>query len=275
MSKSKNSAKKWLLAGAVVLALPAAFYFSPLGQSFMAARSAALTVQADSLATDRPYEALYNYQSAFKLDPKNTAAYTKAAALYLKLGQSDQALNTLSKLPSGPLSPEALLIKSRAHLEQGDNEAATASALQASVQHSSSSSLLLLGLCQLISQNPTELTAILSRLGTSEAATALKRASSHNTALGQVLYDQGLLRSSERVLMRQPIDSEAYLLLAKIHSNRGDWPSALESASAGLLIDPGKLDLRSLRRQIYLELGDRAAADREGELINRLQTGRI
>ena len=56
------------------------------------------------------------------------------------------------------------------------------------------------------------------------------------------------VRACETAVARQPRNPDLHLNLARVHRVRGDAPSALRAAAAGLALDPGHGGLRSLVR---------------------------
>jgi tetratricopeptide (TPR) repeat protein len=268
-----------LSMGAMILVC-CAIYFSEPGKHWLQARSQALVTEGDNLANHQPEQAIRKFKAATLINRENTTAYSKLARLHLRLNQPDMALEAINRHANHQSSSDLMLHKSMAQLELNQTAAAVSSARQASAADPTAPVTLHLGLLYALTGSTDDLSSLMTRLGTQEPAGALKRASTHKLALAQELYALGLLRSSERILEQHLSGSESYYLLAKVKlslSNGSDKgrQSVRKVVDDGLKLDPGNLKLRILSRQVYQEIGDQSAADREGELIKRLQLGQI
>ncbi|MBW3538172.1 tetratricopeptide repeat protein [Candidatus Parcubacteria bacterium] len=283
----------------------------PPANSYANRRSADLVRQADAAAIKDPRTAAVNYHMASLLQPSNGAIINKLADAYLSLNRPDRAVEALRRLPRGEgrakiadiqfrsgqfeaaiatleqmmadkQTPGPLTAKSRALLELDKTDQATAAAREAvSYGLGDDQAALQLGFSYAAGGKTLELAALISSLRPLEARQTLEKAQVSKTALAHALYAQGLLRSSQRVLLKTPaLNSEGYLLLARIElAPRQPGPSELAAAKAhlikGLAIDPGNLQLHRLLRDAYRHLDDQAGVDRESDLIKQLETGKI
>lgn len=78
------------------------------------------------------------------------------------------------------------------------------------------------------------------------------------------LYRQGndeeALPELRRVLVIEPMNAEAYLLIGRIHQRRGDLDEAIGSLKTAVFWDAKMIDAHILLGRIFLERGDRAMA---------------
>ncbi|MBD0373513.1 MAG: tetratricopeptide repeat protein [Pyrinomonadaceae bacterium] len=72
--------------------------------------------------------------------------------------------------------------------------------------------------------------------------------------------DEEALPELRRVLMIEPMNAEAYLLIGRIHLRRGDQEQAISALKTAIFWDAKLIDAHVLLGRIFLERGDRAAA---------------
>ena len=72
--------------------------------------------------------------------------------------------------------------------------------------------------------------------------------------------DDEALPELRRVLMVEPMNAEANLLIGRINQRRGDLPAAISSLKTALFWDAKLIDAHILLGRIFLERGDRAQA---------------
>jgi tetratricopeptide (TPR) repeat protein len=72
--------------------------------------------------------------------------------------------------------------------------------------------------------------------------------------------DEEALPELRRVLMVEPMNAEAYLLIGRIHLRRGDQEQAISALKTAIFWDAKLIDAHVLLGRIFLERGDRAMA---------------
>lgn len=72
--------------------------------------------------------------------------------------------------------------------------------------------------------------------------------------------DDEALPELRRVLMIEPMNAEAYLLIGRIHLRRGDQEQAISALKTAIFWDAKLIDAHVLLGRIFLERGDRAMA---------------
>jgi tetratricopeptide (TPR) repeat protein len=72
--------------------------------------------------------------------------------------------------------------------------------------------------------------------------------------------DEEALPELRRVLMIEPMNAEAYLLIGRIHLRRGDQEQAISALKTAIFWDSKLIDAHVLLGRIFLERGDRAMA---------------
>jgi tetratricopeptide (TPR) repeat protein len=72
--------------------------------------------------------------------------------------------------------------------------------------------------------------------------------------------DEDALKELRRVLMIEPMNAEAYLLIGRIHLRRGDQEQAISALKTAIFWDSKLVDAHVLLGRIFLERGDRAMA---------------
>jgi tetratricopeptide (TPR) repeat protein len=223
----------------------------------------------DLLDQDRPDEAI----SVLKRQGRGEDL--RIAQIQFQSGQFQASLESLK----GVASPQADRSIAKDYLELGKYDQAVKTALQAFSADGSPASAGLVGLCYAAAGRPNDLTAFTQSMAPSEVKPLLNRLSD-KTAAGQELYNAGLLLSAKKLLADRPDTGQSYLLLAQIDlAQHQPAKPLLDDAkiylSRGLEIDPGDLELHQLDLQLADKMGDRGAADRERQLIQQLQSGKI
>lgn len=72
--------------------------------------------------------------------------------------------------------------------------------------------------------------------------------------------DEEALQELRRVLMIEPMNAEAYLLIGRIHIRRGDQEQAISALKTAIFWDSKLIDAHVLLGRLFLERGDRAMA---------------
>lgn len=72
--------------------------------------------------------------------------------------------------------------------------------------------------------------------------------------------DEEALPELRRVLMIEPMNAEAYLLIGRIHLRRGDQEQAISALKTAIFWDAKLIDAHILLGRLFLERGDRAMA---------------
>ena len=72
--------------------------------------------------------------------------------------------------------------------------------------------------------------------------------------------DEEALPELRRVLMIEPMNAEAYLLIGRIHLRRGDQEQAISALKTAIFWDSKLIDAHVLLGRVFLERGDRAMA---------------
>jgi tetratricopeptide (TPR) repeat protein len=72
--------------------------------------------------------------------------------------------------------------------------------------------------------------------------------------------DEEALPELRRVLMVEPMNAEAYLLIGRIHLRRGDQEQAISALKTAIFWDAKLIDAHVLLGRLFLERGDRAMA---------------
>jgi tetratricopeptide (TPR) repeat protein/TolB-like protein len=72
--------------------------------------------------------------------------------------------------------------------------------------------------------------------------------------------DEEALPELRRVLMIEPMNAEAYLLIGRIHLRRGDQEQAISALKTAIFWDAKLIDAHVLLGRLFLERGDRAMA---------------
>jgi tetratricopeptide (TPR) repeat protein len=72
--------------------------------------------------------------------------------------------------------------------------------------------------------------------------------------------DEEALPELRRVLMIEPMNAEAYLLIGRIHLRRGDQEQAISALKTAIFWDAKLIDAHVMLGRIFLERGDRAMA---------------
>ncbi|HSH31730.1 MAG TPA: tetratricopeptide repeat protein [Candidatus Saccharimonadales bacterium] len=308
---SEHNKFKLILVSSLALAATTLAAGLPAAHAHIGQRADDLVRQADAVATSDPKMAAVNYRMASLLQPTNPEIITKLADAYLSLNRPDEAVKTLRRLPKGEGSakiadiqfrsgqfeaavatldqllkdkqlPATLTAKSRALLELDRADQAIEAAKQAvSYGLGDDQAALQLGLSYAASGKSQELAALISSLRPLAARQTLETAQAGQVTAAKILYAQGLLRSSQRILAKTPVlNSEGYLLLAKIElaqrePNQSELTAAKDHLVKGLAIDPGNLELHRTLKDVYRQLGDQAGFERESDLVNQLETGKI
>jgi len=272
MSKSTPSAVKfWVLASLTLVV--AAFGLAALWPAvpvFARSQSQAFTRAAGA---DRG-EAAADYQLAVWLNPGNRPARLGLGSVQVAAGEPAAALVNLDRAGEGS---EAIRLKVRALIETGRYQDAAAGAAALLTLAPTNSNYVLAALANTLAGQTAVGTAFTARVTSPEAAQAIQRAAADNFTLAAELYANGLLRSSQRILLTLPQSYERNLLLS--HIDYTFHTRASLTAAAGLLqvataMNPAGLEARELLVSVDHDRGDTAAATAQTTLINKLNSGR-
>ncbi len=268
-----------------------------------------LARQAQKESITHPNQAIIDYRVSLVLSPSNHQIVQKLSELYLRQNRPDDAISVLQKLPkdegglsialvqmqTGRLSQAAktldgldgsdarvLIAKSRVLLEQGKTGEALASAIRAQAfDATNGDTQVQLGLCYAIQGRNSELNALISSVTDQNALQALKEAQLGKTALAYELYSRGLLRSSRKILINEPsLNANQQLLLGRISLILSSNDKSKLSEAQNWLVqatqnDPANAEAHRLLQTVFLKIGDHEKADRQGQLVEQLESGKV
>jgi tetratricopeptide (TPR) repeat protein len=243
-------------------------------------------------------KALGEYQIAHALDPDNSTYRMQLATLYIAQSEPEKAIVVLGGSSSERLRKAALLSqqtrysealevlqplttsmaaieRSQLYLEEGSG----GEAIAAVVHPSTDGERVQLGLAYMVSGEPQAVDTLAATSDTPTQSVLLSMKAG-GLALAQELYSRQLYHSTQRILAELADSPTKYLLLA--HTLIAEAPTshiqiqaAQTAAQQGIKLDPASLPLHEMLESIDSQLGDRAGAVQEQQLINQLQSGAI
>jgi hypothetical protein len=270
--KPPSNAKFWLLASATVVASACALAaLWPLALNAARAQSARLTTEA---TTANGGEAQADYQLATWLDSRNTAAYLGLARLQIAHSQAGLALATLDQAGEGS---QAQQLKVRTLIELGRYPQAADAAVTLAAPGRPDDDLVLAALADTLATRTPDVTALIPRLTSPEAAQRVRHAQVDKVTLAYELYATGLPRSSSALLTPAPTSFERNLLLGRIRyatHSPADLAEAADFLASAIALNPAGLEAHQLLANVYRDRKNFAAANQQDSLAVRLQAGK-
>lgn len=257
--------------------------------------------QAQALAASNPDVAAGYWEAGIALSPSSYHLVAHLAQHYQVQGKMDAAAKTWMKLPNEEGIDEAVkalflagkardaselllqahqrfddphmvALRAMALAEMGQLRQAAEVARQAEGGEDDITTMLLS--IQLLNDNQ-DVDNLLSRLSSPEALQRAIRLKLSKNALSGYFYYYGLLDSAEMAL--KPglgRSSEAHVLHGRILAAKGRSGDAQKTLSDGIKLDPANIELHRLLADSYKKTGNHEAADKELDLVRRLERGR-
>ena len=266
MSQPKPTSAAFLtLTALVVIAAAAGVAVSwPHVQNAAKNQSSKLVGEARSASAA---EAMADYRLAVRLDPSNLAAQLGLARTQIKAGQAEAALVTLKSAGEGS-ETTSLRVRTLIELGRAAEAADLASMLPDSV---------LAALAYALAGRPADITALIPRLSSPEAAQSIARIQAGTLPLAAQLYAAGLPDSSSALLLKQPASFTRNVLLAHIAIDRhtaADLISASDYLAVAVAINPSDADAHRLYAGVLADRGLTEESAQQTKLAERIQAGR-
>jgi Flp pilus assembly protein TadD len=194
----------------------------------------------------------------------------EAVKLLFKAGKPEQALDLLQKISLRVQDPQIAALKALTLAELGDLPQAADVVRQTGT--GDDQTLTMLATVQSLSGINND--EIIGRMSAPEALERVHKLKLSKIALSAYFYDYGLLGAAERALESElGKNSQAHVIKAQILSARKNAIDSQKVLVDGLRIDPANIELRRLLEASYRQAGTTDLADRQLELVRRLEYG--